>query len=80
MYTNQAATHRHFKTGSWLPAKIVDKAREPNSYIVQTPTGQILRRNREHIREVPQNTHQGTSLEVPATKDNAQLSHDPDAE
>ena len=43
------------KTLEWKPAILLDKAREaPRSYIVSTPSGKELRRNRCHIRQVPQ--------------------------
>ncbi|CAM1293241.1 Uncharacterised protein g678 [Pycnogonum litorale] len=39
--------------GHWQPAKIIDIAQQPRSYILTTPNGQNLRRNRIHIRDVP---------------------------
>ncbi|GFO45202.1 hypothetical protein PoB_007170700 [Plakobranchus ocellatus] len=38
-------------TGSWSPATVINHSGDPRSYIVQTDSGQILRRNRLHLRE-----------------------------
>ena len=45
------------ETGKWLPAIVVQQCKEPRSYLIETPSGKILRRNRGHIRVVitPQN-------------------------
>ena len=51
----QQVTIQNPKTLEWKPAIVLDKAREaPRSYIVSTPGGKGLRRNRSHIRQVPQ--------------------------
>ena len=51
----QQVTIQNPKTLEWKPAIVLDKAREaPRSYIVSTPSGKELRRNRSHIRQVPQ--------------------------
>ena len=51
----QQVTIQNPKTLEWKPAIVLDKAREaPRSYIVSTPGGKELRRNRSHIRQVPQ--------------------------
>ena len=43
------------KTAKWEPATVVGKAEGvPRSYNVSTPTGSELRRNRSHIRPIPQ--------------------------
>lgn len=41
-------------TGNWKEGEILRKCEEPRSYIVTTPAGQVLRRNRIHLRDVPQ--------------------------
>ena len=38
-------------TGVWKPAKVVSLCPEPRSYNVQSPSGNMLRRNRRYIRE-----------------------------
>ena len=53
MYPGQLANHRDYQTGKWLPATVIKRTKEPNSYLIQTASGNLLRRNREHIREVP---------------------------
>ena len=45
-------------TGVWQPAKVVSLCPEPRSYNVQSPSGNMLRRNRRHIRET-QESHAG---------------------
>ena len=34
----------------WKPAKVISRT-APRSYIIKTPTGQIYRRNRRHLRK-----------------------------
>ena len=38
-------------TRRWSPAIIRQACAEPRSYIIGTPTGQVLRRNRRHLKE-----------------------------
>ena len=45
-------------TGVWQPAKVVSLCPEPRSYNVQSPSGNMLRRNRRHIRETSE-SHAG---------------------
>ena len=40
------------RTGLWTPAQVKRRCDEPRSYIVETPNGRELRRNRSHIRDV----------------------------
>ena len=42
------------QSGQWEKAKVLSKCEEPRSYVVETPEGQIMRRNRVHLRESPQ--------------------------
>ena len=49
------------QSGKWQPAVVKDKAGEPRSYIVASPSGQELRRNRVHIRPSPE--HDATPLQ-----------------
>ncbi|KAL0161181.1 hypothetical protein M9458_044906, partial [Cirrhinus mrigala] len=48
-----AGTHIrfHHEDGSWQPAKIIQPANTHRSYHIQTEEGQMLRRNRRHLRE-----------------------------
>jgi len=52
------------QAGKWREAKITQKCPEPRSYVLSTPTGQELRRNRTHIRSVPQR-HEPTPQQQP---------------
>lgn len=49
----QRALYQNVQTGRWAPAIIKEKAPEPRSYVIQTPSGQVLRRNRIHLRGGP---------------------------
>jgi hypothetical protein len=37
---------------TWSPGFIVSKCEQPRSYMVETPNGHILRRNRNHLKEL----------------------------
>lgn len=39
--------------GPWIPAQVITKASEPRSYVLETPNGGQIRRNRVHIRDAP---------------------------
>ena len=55
-------------SSKWEEAVIQEKCREPRSYILETPAGRRLRRNRANIRSVPQSeNHLG--LPVPEDTD-----------
>jgi len=53
----EAARIQDHITGRWTTATVVEKSHEPRSYIVETQIGGILRRNRPHIRQIPQPEH-----------------------
>ena len=69
LYPGMVATHRDVQTGKWSPATVLHKAHAPRSYIVQTSSGQVLRRNRKHIREVPQSSDDSKLVNSPGTRD-----------
>ena len=50
----QQARIQDHQTGQWVPATVTQKSDQPRSYIVTTNTGQRLRRNRIHFRDIPQ--------------------------
>ena len=37
----------------WKPATVVSQASTPRSYLIQTETQRLLRRNRKHLQDVP---------------------------
>ena len=39
-------------TGLWTPAQIKQCCEEPRSYVIVTPNGRELRRNRRHLRDI----------------------------
>ncbi|GFO29370.1 hypothetical protein PoB_005587500 [Plakobranchus ocellatus] len=51
LQVNSRVTVQDTTTGRWSPAKVINHCGDPRSYIVQTDSGQILRRNRLHLRE-----------------------------
>lgn len=48
---NQQVSVQDTNTGLWSPATIVKHSGEPRSYIIETPDGTTLRRNRQHLKE-----------------------------
>lgn len=54
-------------TKIWTPAKIVNRAETPRSYIIEMDSGRQLRRNRVHIRPTPPPATPTTSRESPTT-------------
>lgn len=54
LHTGQHVRIQDQTTNLWSPASVQDVCNEPRSYVVATPTGSVLRRNRRHISEAPQ--------------------------
>ena len=55
-------------TKKWTPAIVRQACTEPGSYIIETPTGQVLCRNRSHLKEVVGNSNKTlTSLHNTST-------------
>lgn len=46
------------------PAKVITKAQEPRSYLIQTDQGTVARRNRRHLQEVPEPAPQSAGQET----------------
>ena len=53
LYRGQHVRLQHPTSGSWEPATIQSTTDDPRSYIVHQANGQVVRRNRQHIRETP---------------------------
>ena len=51
----QHIRYQEHNSGKWVPAKVIEKCPQPRSYVIETPEGSTLRRNRNHLREVPVN-------------------------
>lgn len=49
--TGQLVRVQEQDTRKWTPAVVMQVCTEPQSYIIETPTGQVLRRNRRHLEE-----------------------------
>lgn len=46
------------------PAKVIEKAQEPRSYLIQTDQGTVARRNRRHLQEVPEPVSESAGQET----------------
>ena len=45
-------------SGHWVTATVIEQCREPRSYLVETPNGGVLRRNRQHLADAqPRRVH-----------------------
>ena len=55
MYVGQEVRILDKVSKTWCPGTITRKCAEPRSYMVQTPNGNELRRNRSHLREMSTN-------------------------
>lgn len=53
LYVGQPVRTRHPETGQWFPATIIQNTNDPKSYILRDANGSIIRRNRQHIRDIP---------------------------
>ena len=59
-------------SSKWKEGVIQKKGPEPRSYVVETPTGQTLRRNRVHIRSTPGDMlHSPKHQQTPASSSSA---------
>ena len=54
LHTGQTVHIQDKSNKKWIPGTIQDVQPEPRSYKVETETGQILRRNRRHLKETNQ--------------------------
>ena len=48
----------------WKPAMVDDICSEPQSYIITTPDGQVLRRNRKHLRLIQAVSDDEDSIDI----------------
>jgi len=48
----------------WMPATVTNKREEPRSHDVKTPSGDILRRNRHHVRQIHPRLHREEDVET----------------
>jgi hypothetical protein len=52
---NMENSVRYRQNKEWVPAKLIAEADKPRSYLVQTPTGRTICRNRRHLLQTPEN-------------------------
>lgn len=64
-------------TGRWSPGFIKSTCQEPRSYMVQLPSGSILRRNRRHILNIPQ-THKAVTFAEDTDQEDQDTAQVPD--
>ena len=62
LYPGQHVTIMNKADKTWYPGIIIRKDKTPRSYIVETPNGARLRRNRAHLRAVPAPTTKKNNL------------------
>ena len=48
----QRVSVQNQESGHWNTAVVKEKCTEPRSYIIETPNGRQLRRNRNHLRDI----------------------------
>lgn len=76
LHPGQHVTVWNKERSTWHPAVVLQKCKEPRSYIVQTPNGNLIRRCRSHLRG-PYNTQmqqtvKGIRFAEPRTLDEGQ--------
>ena len=49
----------------WTPGEVVAATEQPRSYQILTPTGKVLRRNRSHIKKIPDSSEKTSSEQLP---------------
>ena len=54
---NQQVSVQDTTTSLWSPATIIKSCGEPRSYVIQTPDGTTLRRNRRHLKDSGRSQH-----------------------
>lgn len=59
--TGQPVLLQDHQTGEWREAKVLEKSKELRLYLLTTPQGQQLRRNRVHICDVPRPANTNSS-------------------
>ncbi|XP_011670764.1 uncharacterized protein K02A2.6-like [Strongylocentrotus purpuratus] len=73
----QDQTSRH-----WITATVREQCHEPRSYLVETPNGRVLRRNRQHLADIePRRIHHDeevTKTPDPHTREEMTLDPTPD--
>ncbi|CAI5681987.1 unnamed protein product [Oreochromis niloticus] len=60
--TSGDTVHMQTRRG-WEPAVVAHRREEPRSYTVQTPEGEVLRRNRRHLRKIHPSLFKDTSMD-----------------
>ena len=65
LYVGQKVRVQHPTSGYWEPAMIHKCTDDPRSYIVQDANGRVIRRNRQHIREIPKPAEDNSSAQIP---------------
>ncbi|CAC5375504.1 unnamed protein product [Mytilus coruscus] len=60
---NDTIRFQHNPKGKWDQGTVVRNNNTPNSYVIETPEGQIFKRNRKHLLKTKEDKIEQTSLE-----------------
>ncbi|CAC5393321.1 unnamed protein product [Mytilus coruscus] len=60
---NDTTRFQHNPKGKWDQGTVVRNNNTPNSYVIETPEGQIFKRNRKHLLKTKEDKIEQTSLE-----------------
>ncbi|CAC5406181.1 unnamed protein product [Mytilus coruscus] len=60
---NDTIRFQHIPKGKWDQGTVVRNNNTPNSYVIETPEGQIFKRNRKHLLKTKEDKIEQTSLE-----------------
>ncbi|VDI45487.1 Hypothetical predicted protein [Mytilus galloprovincialis] len=60
---NDTIRFQHKPKGKWDQGTVVKNNNTPNSYVIETPEGQIFKRNRKHLMKTKEDKIEQTSLE-----------------
>ncbi|VDI45212.1 Hypothetical predicted protein [Mytilus galloprovincialis] len=60
---NDTIRFQHKLKGKWDQGTVVKNKNTPNSYVIETPEGQIFKRNRKHLMKTKGHKIEQTSLE-----------------
>ena len=58
----------------WSPARVIEQASTPRSYIIKKDDGGIIRRNRQHLKPIPEKQQSPTSITKKPDMNNSFLS------
>ena len=75
LYRGQSVRYQAQLNGPWIPAQVVQNSAEPRSYILSTPNGKTIRRNRVHIRETAEPCRRTVTFSDPVVQNTPSPMH-----